>query len=88
MSNLWLPRRRGKEEKWTRGKPLHLQWIDNKVLLYSTGNYIQYPVINLDGKEYEKICVHLNHFALHPKLIHNTNGKFILARFTQLHAGS
>ena len=25
-----------------------------KVLLYSTGNYIQYPVINLNGKEYEK----------------------------------
>ena len=26
----------------------------NKVLLYSTGNYIQYPVINHNGKEYEK----------------------------------
>ena len=26
----------------------------NKVLLYSTGNCIQYPVINRDGKEYEK----------------------------------
>ena len=24
------------------------------VLLYSTGNYIQYPVINHNGKEYEK----------------------------------
>ena len=31
----------------------------NKVLLYSTGNYIQYPVINHNGKEYEKeyICI-------------------------------
>ena len=28
--------------------------INNKVLLYSTGNYIQYPVINHNGKEYEK----------------------------------
>ena len=27
---------------------------DNKVLLYSTGNYIQYPMINQNGKEYEK----------------------------------
>ena len=27
-------------------------WINNKVLLYSTGNYIQYPVINNNGKEY------------------------------------
>ena len=28
-------------------------------LLYSTGKYIQYPVINHNGKEYEKeyICV-------------------------------
>jgi len=28
-------------------------------LLYSTGNYIQYPVINhrKNGNEYEKVCV-------------------------------
>ena len=25
--------------------------INNKVLLYSAGNYIQYPVINHNGKE-------------------------------------
>ena len=33
--------------------------INNKVLLYSTGNYIQYPVINHNGKEYEKeyVCI-------------------------------
>ena len=30
---------------------------NNKVLLYSTGNYNQYPVINQNGKEYEKVCV-------------------------------
>ena len=29
-------------------------WINNKVLLYSTGDYIQHPVINQNGKEYEK----------------------------------
>ena len=28
-----------------------------QVLLYSTGTYIQYPVINHNGKEYEKECV-------------------------------
>ena len=33
---------------------LHLKWINNKVLLYSTGNYFQYPVINHNGKDYEK----------------------------------
>ena len=32
---------------------LYIEWI-KKVLLYSTGNYIQYPVTNHDGKEYEK----------------------------------
>ena len=38
-------------------KVLHIGWIHNKVLQYSTGNYIQYPVINQTGKEYEKECV-------------------------------
>ena len=28
-----------------------------KDLLYSTGDYIQYPVIKHNGKEYEKACV-------------------------------
>ena len=28
-----------------------------QVLLYSTGNCIQYPVINHDGKEHEKECI-------------------------------
>ena len=31
--------------------------MDNKVLLYSTRNYIQYPVINHNGKEYKKECI-------------------------------
>ena len=30
---------------------------NNEVLLYSSGNYIQYPVINHNGKEYEKACI-------------------------------
>ena len=29
---------------------LYIGQINNKVLLYSTGNYIQYPVINHNGK--------------------------------------
>ena len=33
-----------------RCKLLHLEGIDNKVLLYSTGNYIQSPGIDHDGK--------------------------------------
>ena len=41
----------------SRCKLLHIGWINNKVLLYSTGNYIQYPVISYNGKEYEKECM-------------------------------
>ena len=37
-----------------RCKILYIVWINNKVLLYSTGNYIQYHVINHNGKKYEK----------------------------------
>ena len=34
-----------------------LLWINNKVLLYSTGNYIQFPMINHNGNEYKKECM-------------------------------
>ena len=37
-----------------RYKLLYTKWINNKILLYSTGNYIQYFVINHNGKEYDK----------------------------------
>ena len=40
-----------------RCKLLHLEWIDNEVLLYSTENYIQFPRINHIGKEYKKECI-------------------------------
>ena len=33
-------------------KLLYIEWISNKVLLYSTRNCIQYPRINHNGKEY------------------------------------
>ena len=39
---------------------LHIGQINTKVLVYSPGNCIQYPVINHNGKEYFKkvsICV-------------------------------
>ena len=38
----------------SRCKLLYRGWINNKVLLYSTGNYIQYPMINHNGKQYSK----------------------------------
>ena len=48
----------------SRCKLLYIGWINSKVLLYSTGNYVQYPVINHSRKEYKK----LNHFAVLQKL--------------------
>ena len=53
----------GRGKNWefgiSRCKLLYIGWINNKVLLYSTGNYIQYPVINHNGKEYEKEYIHI-----------------------------
>ena len=43
----------------SRCKLLYREWINNKVLLYSTRNYIRYPVIKHDGKEYEKECIYM-----------------------------
>ena len=46
--------------------------MNNKALLYSTGDYIQYLLINYNGKEYEQehICIQmkLSHFAVYQKL--------------------
>ena len=63
-AGLRLPREvggagRGLEFGVSRSKPLHIEWISNQVLLYSTGNYIQYPVINHDGIEYAKECIRI-----------------------------
>ena len=44
----------------SRCKLVYIGWIKNKVLLYSTGNSIQYPMINYSGKEYEKnMCIYI-----------------------------
>ena len=33
---------------------LYIEWVNNKVLLYSTENYIQHRVINHNVKEHER----------------------------------
>ena len=35
----------------SRRRQLYIGGVTNKDLLYNTGNYIQYPVINHNGKE-------------------------------------
>ena len=37
---------------------LYIKEMNNKDLLYSTGNYTQYVVITYKGKEYEKIDIY------------------------------
>ena len=44
----------------SRCKLFYIERIKNKALLCSIGNYIQYPVINHNGKEYEKnVYIHI-----------------------------
>ena len=47
------------EFRVNRCKLLYIEWINSKVLLYSTGNYIQYPVIKYNGKEYKKKYIYI-----------------------------
>ena len=57
-TDLWLPRVRqsgggkDRESGISRCKLLYTGWINNKILWYSTGNYIQHPVINHNKAEY------------------------------------
>ena len=47
----------GRGVEWkidNRQKLLYIEWINNSVLLYSTGNYICYPMINHNEKKYFK----------------------------------
>ena len=44
----------------SRGKLVCIEWINNenkKKIGYSTGNYIQHPIISYNGKEYVYMCV-------------------------------
>ena len=43
----------------SRCKLLYIGLINNKVLLYSTRNYIQHPEINHSGKEYKKEYIYI-----------------------------
>ena len=51
-----------------RRKLLHIRWISNKILLYSTRKYIQYPVIKHNGKEYLKECMLMESLHCTPEI--------------------
>ena len=56
------------EFRTSRCKLLYTEWINNKVLLCSTENYIQHPIINHNGKNMKKnIYAYLNHSAVHQR---------------------
>ena len=64
---MWLPR--GRREEWkfgvSRSELLYtIGWINNKVLLYSTGNYSQYSITNHNGREYIYEHTHIKNIAL------------------------
>ena len=62
-SQTWSPvvaKGQGRQKGWSGSSGLAeanscIGWINNKILLYSTGNYIHSPGINHNGKEYEKV---------------------------------
>ena len=63
-ADLWSPGQwgeKGQEREFgiSRCKLLCREWINNKVLLYSIGNYIQYPVKNHNGKACKKACIYV-----------------------------
>ena len=44
----------------SRCELLYIGWVNSRVLLHSTGNYIQYHVIHRNGKEQGKEYVCIN----------------------------
>ena len=44
----------------SRCELVYTGWINNKVLLCSTGHYIQSPGINHNGKVYKKECIYMS----------------------------
>ena len=38
---------------------VYIEWVNNQVLLYHTGNYIQYAVIKHDEKEYIYMYIYI-----------------------------
>ena len=57
-----------------RCKLLHLEWINNKVLMYGTGSYVQYPGINHNGKDYKRRIIYVYNWVtlLYIRDWHNT----------------
>ena len=68
------------------------KWINNKHLLYSTGNYTRYLIITYNGKESEKeyvyICLYVYDFSVHLKLTQYCKSPIFLLKIKQLNVNS
>ena len=65
--------------------------MNNKILLYSTGNYIQYLIITYSEKEHEKriyVYVELNHFAVYQKLTQHCKSTIFQLKKLQIRKNS
>ena len=49
------------------GDTNYYRMVKNKVPSYSSGNYIQYPVINHNGKKYKKLSLFADNMILYRK---------------------
>ena len=78
-TDLWFPRGKwsGRGMDWefwiSRCKLCYIERINNKALLCSIGNYIQYPVINHNGKEYA--CMYAKVPQLYPTICDPMSGQ-------------
>ena len=65
-NRLWLPRGRSGgggidlEFEISGYKLLYTGWINNKILLQSRGKHAPYPMMNHNGKEYEKEYIYIH----------------------------
>ena len=84
---LWLPRAGGGRQTWSLGladaNNSNREWISNKVLLYSTRNYIQHPVENNRKRIWKRMYIHSNnHFTIQYKLTQHC--KSIILRLNKI----
>ena len=68
----------GRGKVWDSGvsrcKLFYIEWIN---ILYSTVNYSQYPVINRNGKGYEKELCITEHFARPQELTQHSKSTIV-----------
>ena len=90
-TNLWLLKKKGgdkdKLRAWDEQIQTTIYKINNKVLLYSTGNSVQYPVISHNVHKYIYIYsyIFLNHFVVHQTLLQHY--KSIILQFKKKISG-